>query len=118
MQQQHVRLESVGARVRRDDLAQQPANGLEQHETIAVGRGRALLLQRLGNRRKPWCDLAKRERKGSRSHALGRKSSSARAKSFVASTWGQCPTGSSTSRACSSVASSREPALGSGSNVP
>src|SRR5467141_1996517 len=99
MQQQHVRLERVGARVFRYDLAEQPPDGLEQHKAIAVRGPRAVLLQRFGDRRKSRLDFAERERESRRAHALGRKSSSARTNSVVASTWGQCPTGNSFSPA-------------------
>jgi hypothetical protein len=52
MQQQHVHLERIRARFFRHDLAEQPPDGLEQHEAIPVRGGRAVLLQRLGDRRK------------------------------------------------------------------
>src|SRR6267378_3753427 len=118
MQQQHVRLERVGARVFRYDLAEQPPDGLEQHKAIAVRGPHAVLLQRFGDRRKSRLDFAEGQRERRWSHAFGRKSSSARTNSVVASTWGQCPTGISFNRALSNAASSREPAIGRGSNVP
>ncbi|PYP96905.1 MAG: hypothetical protein DMD38_07140 [Gemmatimonadetes bacterium] len=52
MQQQHVRFERVRPGVPHD-LAEQPADRLEQHEPIAVGGRRAFLLERLGNGGKP-----------------------------------------------------------------
>jgi hypothetical protein len=52
MQQQQVCLERVRAGLFRHDLAEQPPDGLEQHEAIAVGGGRAVPVQRLGDRGK------------------------------------------------------------------
>lgn len=48
-----MRLERVGTCVLRDDLSQQPADGIEQHEAIAGRGGRILPLERLGDRGEP-----------------------------------------------------------------
>src|SRR6266550_1563415 len=118
MQQQCVHLERIRAGAFRHNLLEQPSNGFQQYEAIAVSDRRAVLVERLGDCRKPWLDLAEGERERRRSHALGRKSSRVRTNSAVASTCGQCPTGSSFSRALTKAASSRDAAIGSGSNVP
>lgn len=54
-----MRLECIGASVLRDDLAEEPANGLEQDKTIAIRDGRTFLLQCLGDGRKARFDFAK-----------------------------------------------------------
>jgi hypothetical protein len=52
MQQQYMCLERVRTGLFRHDLAEQPPDGLEQHEAIPVRSDRAALLQRLGDRGK------------------------------------------------------------------
>src|SRR5205807_152411 len=113
-----MRLERVRASLFRHDLAEQAADRLEQHKMVAVNGGDSVLLQRVCDGGKPRLDFTESQCERRRSHAVGRKSSSVRTNSPVASTWGQCPTGSSFSRAWSNPASSREPAIGRGSNVP
>ena len=119
VQHQHVCLERVGSCSLRRDLAQQTADRLEQHEAIAIGRREGIALKYLGNRRKPIAgEVGERELEGCTSHCFGRNPSSARTNASVASTWGQCPTGSSMSWASRICASSREPAIEMGSKVP
>jgi hypothetical protein len=92
---------------------------LEQGKLIAVSLDRAGSVHCLVDRWKlDIGEVAKDVAEWSGSHVFGRNSSSARTKSSVASTCGQCPTGSSMGVAPSSVASSRDPAIGIGSKMP
>src|SRR5258706_2654148 len=118
MQQQCVHLERISAGAFGHNLLEQPPNWFQQYEAIAVGDRRAVLLERLGDGRKSWLDLGEGERERRRSHALGRNSSRLRTNSAVASACGQCPVGSSFSRALSSAASSRDSAIWGGSSLP
>src|SRR5258706_6345009 len=111
VQQQHVHLECIWARVFRNDLPEQPPNWFQQYEAIAVGDRRAVLLERLGDGRKSWLDLGEGERERRRSHALGRNSSRVRTNSAVASTCGQFPVRIALKPALGKAASSRHPAI-------
>src|SRR2546428_2991192 len=119
MKQEDVRLQRICARRVGDDAPQQSTHGLEQQEAVALHRIHVILPQWLCDQRKLLGgELSKDEAERRGSHDEGRNSARARTNSGVASTCGQCPTGSSTSLACSRPASSREPAIGIGSNVP
>src|SRR2546423_7839502 len=88
LQEQYMRLERVRAGLFRDDLAEQAADGLEQHEAIPVSGGRSVLLQRLRDGGKPRLDFTESQCGRRRSHAVRKKSSSVRVNSAGASACG------------------------------
>src|SRR5258708_23746507 len=119
MKREDVRPQRIRARRVRHDAPQQSTNRLEQHEAVALHRIDVVPPQYLCNQRKLLGrELRKDEAERRGSDDEGRNSSRTRTNSCVASTCGQCPTGSSIRLACSRLASSREPVIGIGSNVP